>query len=81
MQSAEETLDDIDNELLSVNELEFNMLPFLMVEDKSLEKSKQGLFDNEQLKRITNLTNTVISQPSGENKVSTVGRYIVTLKG
>ena len=64
--SAEETLNDIDGELLSMNEIEFDTSPF-----KATHHSlNENLFSEEHIGKIARLTQSVIFQIPEQNKVS-----------
>ena len=64
--SAEETLNDIDNELLSMNELDFDTLPFKSL----LQGNNENLFSEEQIGIVARVTQSVISQFPDRNKVN-----------
>ena len=65
--SAEETLNDIDSELLAIDEVEFDTSPFMA----SRHGYDETLFSEEQIGIIARLTQSVISQFPGKNKVNT----------
>ena len=68
--SAEETLNDIDGELLSMNEIEFDTSPFRAIH----HGLSQNLFSEEQIGKVARLTQSVIFQIPEKNKVSsTIG--------
>ena len=65
--SAEETLNDIDSEILSINEIEFDTSPFMA----SHSENNENLFSGEQIGIVARLTQSVISHFPRKNKVNT----------